>query len=98
MQVFNLAVTANTNILPDAFSHQYPGVIEIYAVFAGAGILSIKRTLGATTVTEKLNTNTNLTADTAYYFNIPYDTGETINLQYSLTTTCLKLNIKMERR
>ncbi len=53
----------------------------------------MRRTKAGTTVSEELNAGSALTADAAYLFDVIVDEGETINLQYSVAATVLKLSV-----
>ena len=91
---FNTSVTADTNIFSSELSPSYSNTLfRIYACFSAAGVLSVKRTRGGVTVTEKLNEGSNLSANAAYGFDIVVKSGETINLQYSATATALELSV-----
>ena len=92
--VFNTAVTANTNIFSSNLSpSQAPlAFFLIYAVFQGAGKLKIRRTVSGTTANaEILNSDTDLTANAAYVFSVPVSENESINVQYSASVTATKL-------
>jgi len=92
--VFNEAVTANTNIFASDLSPtNTPTTFRIYACFDASGVLTVRRTKNATTVSEQLNAGTALTANVAYIFDIIVEAGETINLQYSVNATALKLAV-----
>ena len=92
--VFNTLVTADTDIFPSALlPTNVPCTFRIYACFAGAGVLTVRRTSGGTTVSEQLNSGNNLTANAAYMFDIVVDSGETINLRYGLPTTAIKVSV-----
>ena len=89
---FNEAVVAATDIFSAAISPTYPVTIfRIYAVFGAAGELSVRRTYGGTTVSEKLNSGANLSADCGYAFDILVLEDQTINLRYSVAATALAL-------
>jgi len=91
---FNTSVTADTNIFSSELSPSYSVTLfRIYACFSAAGVLSVKRTKSGVTVTEKLNEDSNLSANSAYSFDIVVKSGETINLQYSATVTALELSV-----
>jgi hypothetical protein len=92
--VFNTPVTANTDIFSPALSPTYsPTAFRIYACFNASGVLTVRRTRSATTVSEQLNSGTALNANAAYMFDIVVESGETINLQYSASATALKLAV-----
>lgn len=93
-QLFNTAVTGGTNIFASDISPtNTPTHFRIYACFDTAGVLSVQRTVGATTISENLNEGANLTANSPYLFDIVVDSGETINLQYSVNATALKISV-----
>jgi hypothetical protein len=54
-----------------------------------AGVLSVRRTQGATTVSEQLNGGASLIANASYIFDVMVATGQTINFQYSAIGTVL---------
>jgi hypothetical protein len=92
--IFNTSVTANTNILSQSIAPtRSPVLFRIYASFDTAGILSVVRTKGTVTVVEQLNSGNNLNANCAYIFDIVVESGETINLRYSVNATCLVLKV-----
>jgi hypothetical protein len=84
--VYNTASPASdaniltTSLGPLGSAHRY---LRIYACFSVAGKLTARVTVGAATVVETLNNDTNLTAGASYLFDIPIHTGETINFRYS---------------
>jgi hypothetical protein len=89
---FNEAVVAATDIFSAALSPTYPStVFRIYACFDAAGVLSVRRTYGGTTVTEKLNAGADLSADCAYSFDVSVLEDQTINLRYSVLATASTL-------
>jgi hypothetical protein len=55
--------------------------------------LSVIRTVNGVSVTEQLNNGAALAANSAYGFEISIDYGETINLQYSVSATALKVAV-----
>jgi hypothetical protein len=93
--VFNQAVTANTNIFThDLYpSHTPISYFLIYGSFAAAGLLKVKRTKAGstTTTTEILNTGRALEPNSPLTFLIGVSSSESINIQYSTSTTALKL-------
>lgn len=92
--IFNTAVTAATNIFKSNLTSSfYPSVLRIYASFSASGILSVIRTVNGVSVTEQLNNGAALAANSAYGFEISIDYGETINLQYSVSATALKVAV-----
>lgn len=93
-RVFNTAVAANTNIFATALSPtNTPTFFRIYACFNTAGILIVRRTRAAVTVSEQLNSGANLVANGAYMFDIVVESGETINLHYSVGATIISLKV-----
>jgi len=92
--IFNTAITANTNIFDsDLTPTNSPTAFRIYACFDVAGILTVRRTKDAVTVSEQLNGGTVLAANAAYIFDVIVESGETINIQYSVDATCLALKV-----
>ena len=67
-----------------------PSYLRIYVCVAVAGILRVARTVSAVTITEDLNSGNNLVADGAYMFTVPWRTGDSINVRYSVTTGKIK--------
>jgi len=90
---FNESITANTNIFSSFVTFDYTGIARIYACFDTAGVLTVVRKRNNTTVTEQLNSGSNLVANAAYIFDIVVDDGEAINLRYSVNATVVKLGI-----
>jgi len=92
--LFNTSVSANTNILSsDITPTNSPATFRIYATFDTAGVLSVMRTRSSTTVAEQLNGGSQLTAGAPYIFDIIVESGDSINLQYSVNATLLVLKI-----
>jgi hypothetical protein len=56
-------------------------------------VLSVVKTKGATTVTMQLNSGNALNANALYAFDIAVESGESINLQYSVNATALDLKV-----
>ncbi len=89
--VFNASVAATTNIFKSNLTSSfYPAILKIYASFNTAGTLSVIRSVNGVSVTEQLGS---LSANVIYIFEIIIDYGETINLQYSVAATALKLSV-----
>lgn len=95
----SLIVTANTNIFatdwaPASTSPSNAPVVNfvIYVVPQAAGTLSVFRTTSGTQTNkaETLNGGTNLSVNGAYGFAILVGQNDTINFQYSVTTTFTK--------
>lgn len=84
---FNTALPAiGADLLAaDISATRDPGVFRIYACISVAGVLSIARTVGATTVTEALNSGAALVAGAGYMFTVPVKAGEAYNFTYSAT-------------
>lgn len=62
-----------------------PGLLRIYISLSVNGEISIVRTVGAASVTEKLNSGNALGADNSYMFTVAWKAGESINLTCSST-------------
>lgn len=89
---FNEAVVAATDIFSTVLVPTYPAtVFRIYACFDASGILSVRRTYGGNTVSEKLNAGANLSADCGYAFDVLVLEDQTINLRYSAAATASAL-------
>lgn len=67
-----------------------PSYLRIYACVSVAGVLRVARTVEAVTVTENLNSGNDLVPDAAYIFDVPWRTGDSVNIRYSVTTGTLK--------
>jgi hypothetical protein len=92
--VFNASITANADIFSQGIAPtRSPIIFRIYATFNASGVLSVVRTKGTTTVSELLNSGNPLNANAAYIFDIIVEQGETINLRYSVSATCLVLKV-----
>jgi len=92
--LLNTSISANTNILPSPISPtNSPATFRIYVAFNALGVLSVVRTKGTTTVTEQLNGGNALNANASYVFDIIVESGESINLQYSVNATLLVLKV-----
>jgi hypothetical protein len=88
--IFNTLIGANTNFFASNLTPTYsPTIFRIYITNDTAGKLNVKRTRGATTVTETLNSGNDLSTGCAYIFDIAVESGDSINLQYSVTGTVL---------
>ncbi|GAI82723.1 unnamed protein product [marine sediment metagenome] len=90
--IFNTALpAAEANWLgSDIEPTNSPSYLRIYTCVSVTGILRVARTVAAVTVTEDLNSGTTLTADAAYMFTVPWRTGDSINIRYSVTTGTIK--------
>jgi len=86
-QVFNTALpAADNNILgADIAPTNSPSFMQIYVCVAVAGILRVRRTRAAVTVSENLSDGQNLNINAAYNFTVPWRTGDTVNFWYSQT-------------
>ncbi|MEM3845921.1 MAG: hypothetical protein QXU98_09490 [Candidatus Parvarchaeota archaeon] len=92
--VFNTSIAANTNIFTNSVIPLFvPTTLKIYASISASGILSVIRTKNGVSITEQLNNGGALAANSAYAFEIYVDSGESINLQYSVAGTALKIAI-----
>jgi hypothetical protein len=96
--VFNQSVTANTNIFssnltPSFATTSNPSYFRILACFNAGGVLSVVKTKGTTTVTMQLNAGNDLVANALYAFDIVVESGESVNLQYSVNATALELKV-----
>jgi len=90
--VYNTALpAAEANWLgSDITPTNSPSYIRVYVCVSVAGILRVARTIGGTTLTEDLNGGSNLTANAAYMFTVPWRTGDGVNIRYSVTTGTIK--------
>jgi len=90
--IFNTALpAAEANWLgSDIEPTNSPSYLRIYACVSVTGILRVARTVGGVPVTEDLNSGTALVADAAYMFTIPWRSGDSINIRYSVTTGTVK--------
>ncbi len=86
--LFNTALpAAEANWLgSDITPTNSPSYLRIYACVSVTGILRVARTVGGVPVTEDLNSGTDLVAGAAYMFTVPWRTGDSINIRYSVTT------------
>ena len=92
--IFNTSISAGANIFgSDLSPSSTVSIFRIYCAFASEGVLSVARTKGGTTITEKLNEGESLFPNCAYIFDILVESGETINFRYSTATTCLVLKV-----
>jgi len=97
--IFSQAVTANTNIFssdltPSLATTTNPSYFRIFACFNASGVLSVVKTKGATTVTMQLNSGNALSANCLYAFDVVVESGESVNLQYSVDATVLELKVE----
>jgi hypothetical protein len=91
--IFNTALpAAEANWLAsDITPTNSPSYLRIYVCVSVAGVLRVARTIGATTVTESLNSGGALAADAAYMFTVPWRTGDSVNIRYSVATGTIKI-------
>jgi len=90
----NSPITGGQDILPSplAPSNLPLATFRIYACFSAAGTLTLRRTRSGGTVGEVLNISEGLMgAGGAYIFEVIVEEGDTINLRYSVTCTCIRL-------
>jgi len=95
-RIFNTALpAANVDLIgTDIVPTTSPSYLRIYATISVSGILNVMRAVGGVTITEQLNNGVALTANAAYMFAIPWRTGDSINVQYTVTAgTTLILDI-----
>jgi hypothetical protein len=71
-----------------------PSYFRIFACFNTSGVLSVVKTKGTTTVTMQLNGGNALNANCLYAFDIAVESGESVNLQYSVNATALELKVE----
>jgi hypothetical protein len=67
--------------------------LRITVCISVPGLLRVARTQGGTTITENLNSGGAITANALYTFDVPWRTGDSINIRYSVTTGTIKLLI-----
>jgi hypothetical protein len=86
--IFNTALpTAEADWLTSAITPtNSPSYLRIYVCVSVSGVLRVARTIGATTITEDLNSGGALAVNAAYMFTVPWRSGDSINLRYSVTT------------
>jgi predicted phage tail protein len=94
----SLVVTANTNIFAKDFAPISTGTMSnftIYIVPQLAGAFSAFRTVSgtATSKAETFNAGASLVANCGYTFSIPIGLNDTMNFQYSVSTTLTQLKI-----
>jgi len=87
-RVFNYALpAADKDILGSAISPtNSPSLLLVYVCISVAGAFYVRRTVGASHVSEYLNSYVNLVAGAAYMFTVPWRTGDSINFRYSATS------------
>lgn len=61
-------------------------ILTVYCCFSASGVLSVERTVGGVTVSEKLNSGDALDAGCAYMFDVSIQSDTTINFKYSAGT------------
>jgi hypothetical protein len=57
-------------------------------------VLSVVKTKGSTTVTIQLNGGNALNANCLYAFDVIVESGESVNLRYSVNATALELKVE----
>jgi hypothetical protein len=75
-----LPAAGDVFLVADIVPSLSPGTIRINICLSIDGVVSLTRTVSATTVQEKLNAGVALTAGVGYIFEIPWVAGEEINL------------------
>ncbi len=68
-----------------------PSYIRIYVNVSIAGTIRIARTVDNNTITENLNSGSNLIANASYMFTSEWRNGDTINIRYSTTSGTIKI-------
>ena len=92
--IFNTSIAANTNIFSSNLTPSHsPTLLRIYVCFNASGVLTVRRTRGGTTVSEILNAGNNLNANCAYMFDVIVESGDSINLQYSVAATAICIRV-----
>ena len=93
--IFHTNIGANTNFFAsNLIPSVVPCIFRVYVVLSVAGILSVQRTNGGTTVAEILNDNVALVANTANTFDIIVNAGDSINFQTTGSgTTILECSV-----
>jgi len=92
--LFNTSVEEDKDVFATYLSPtNTPTTFRIYACFDAGGVLTVRRKKGTVTVSEQLNSGVALEANAAYMFDIIVESGETINLQYSVgaKVICIKV-------
>ena len=91
----NVSATADTNISGFEFTTTLENSwITIEVTPTLAGVFSVMRTVGTTTVKKKMNSGVALEAGGTYLWSIGAKRGETYNFQYSETDTLLDLYVR----
>ena len=95
--IFNTAKTANTPFFTDDLDPfnvaDTPCLIRVYVTLSTQAVLSLTRTRETTTVTEKLNGGSQLSAGCAHIFDPAASDNEILNLVTDADTTILKLSV-----
>ena len=92
--LFNTSIKADTDIFATYLSPtNTPTTFRIYTCFDTDGVLTVRRKKGTVTVSEQLNSGSALVANAAYMFDIVVESGETVNLQYSVDATAICIKI-----
>lgn len=95
---FNTAVVAATDIFTTVLTPTHASatdntIFRVYCTFDTAGVLTVRRTEGAVTISEELERGGNLIANAAYAFDIIVRHGQTIQLRYSVNAIALELSV-----
>lgn len=91
----NVSATADTNISGfELETTLEEGWITIEVTPTLAGVFSVMRKVGATTVKKKMNSGVNLEPGCTYLWTVSAKRGETYNFQYSATDTILDLYVR----
>jgi hypothetical protein len=77
--------TATTNWFTDITPNSSAGYMNIFVCVASAGVFSVTRTQGSTTVVLNMNSGSALTSGAEYNFKVPATYGDGISVRYSTT-------------
>lgn len=85
--IFNTALpAAEADWFATALDIPADGTMRVTAQVGVAGVLRVRITRSAVTISANLNSSSNLTASALYAFDVPVKAGDTLNLRYSVTT------------
>ncbi len=86
--VFNTALpAAEADLLAaDISPTNSPSYMRVYICVSVSGVLRVERVQSTVEVTENLNGGVALSAGAAYMFDVPWRSGDTVNLVYSVTS------------
>ena len=92
---FNSVVIAATDIFGGMLPIATGAVTwRIYATFSAGGVLTVRRTIDSIVwISEDLNAGVALTPNAAYMFDIIVQSGEILDLRYSVNGTALVLKV-----